>query len=214
MDPLAGPWATSFENDFCDYAEARGYCYVDGDAQFEIVAAPAHSGRTAAAFSVNSADGAAHTRCVREGTFPPDAYYGAWFYLGSAAETPGLWNLMFFQGYADGEFASLWDVSIGNANGANALFLFDHARGDVLMGEGAPAVPIGSWFHVEFRLRRAADDTGVAELYQDGVLLYETPPLATDATEWGQWYIGNLARGRTPPESTVYVDDVSIRAAP
>jgi hypothetical protein len=46
------------------------------------------------------------------------------------------------------------------------------------------------------------------------VLIYETPPLATDATSWAQWYIGNLAEGRSPPDSTIYVDDISIRAAP
>jgi hypothetical protein len=80
--------------------------------------------------------------------------------------------------------------------------------------EDAPEVPIATWFHVEFRLRRAADETGMAALYQDGVLVYETPPLATDATSWGQWYIGNLSEGRVPPDSTIYIDDISIRAAP
>jgi hypothetical protein len=212
---VAVPWTTSFEDKFCGYAEVNGFCYVDGDASYEIVDRPAHTGTSAVAFSVNSDAAAAQTRCVRQGVFPRDAYYGAWFYLDARAESAGLWNLMFFQGNTDGSFEPQWDVSIGtDADGVNSLFIFDHVRGDVLTPSGAPAVLARRWFHVELRIRRAADDTGVAQLYQDDKLIYETPPRTTDTTAWGQWYVGNLARGRTPAESTVYVDDVSIRAAP
>jgi hypothetical protein len=218
MESVAVPWTTSFEDGFCGYVEAKGYCYVDGDATYELVDGPAHTGTNSVAFSVNSDAAAAQTRCVRQGVFPRDAYYGAWFYLDARAESAGLWNLMFFQGNAgngDGTFESQWDVSIGtDADGVNSLFIFDHVRGDVLTPAGAPPVQARRWFHVELRIRRAADDTGVAQLYQDDELIYETQPLTTDTTAWGQWYVGNLARGRTPAESTVYVDDVSIRAAP
>ena len=34
--------------------------------------------------------------------------------------------------------------------------------------------------------------------------------LVTDDTDWGQWYVGNLADALVPPASTVYVDDVTI----
>jgi hypothetical protein len=36
--------------------------------------------------------------------------------------------------------------------------------------------------------------------------------LITDDTDWGQWLVGNYAEALAPPESTVYVDDVTIRA--
>ncbi len=215
LNPVAVPWSTGFEDDFCGYAEAGGYCYVDGDAGYEIVAEPAHSGTSAAAFSVNSEGGRAQTRCVRQGTLPKDAYYGAWFRVPTPAQDAGLWNLMFFQGSRDAVLLPLWDVSIGSTDGGgHALFIFGHADAGVLMTEGAPEIPIGTWFHVEFRLLRAADETGLVALYQDGVLIHETSQIATDDTTWGQWYVGNLAQMRTPPDSTVYVDDVSIRAAP
>jgi hypothetical protein len=216
VTPIAVDWSTSFEREFCEFVEVSGYCYLDGDASREIVSTPTHTGAHAAAFTVNSEAGSGQARCVRQGTLPLDAVYGAWFYVPSLADMPRLWNLMFFQGGSeDAATVKLWDVSIGAAgNGGNGLYLFDHVRGDVLRLEDAPEVPIETWFHVEFRLRRAADETGVAALYQDGLLVYETPPLATDATSWGQWFIGNLSEGRVPPDSTIYVDDVSIRAAP
>jgi hypothetical protein len=77
-----------------------------------------------------------------------------------------------------------------------------------------PEIPIGAWFHLEFQLRRAADASGEIALYQDGELLLALTALATDDSEWGQWYVGSYANSLTPPEATVYVDDISIQAAP
>jgi hypothetical protein len=62
-------------------------------------------------------------------------------------------------------------------------------------------------------LKRAADATGEVALYQDGELLIQATDLITDDSSWGQWYVGNLAQGLTPPDSTLYVDDVTLRAA-
>jgi hypothetical protein len=215
LTPVAVPWATGFENEFCDFEEGPGFCYFEGDASLEIVATPAHLGARAAAFSVNSEEGSSQSRCALQGTFPEDAVYSAWVNVPSLADMPRLWNLMFFRGgYDAGPDVKLWDVSIGSAGAGNGLYIFDHVRGDILREEDAPEIPVDTWFHVEFRFRRAADETGVVALYQDSVLIYETPPLATDDTTWGQWFVGNLSEGRNPPDSTIYVDDVSISAAP
>lgn len=211
--PIAVPWQTSFENGICDYLEADGFCYMDGDASYSVVSSPAHSGNSAAAFTVNSSTASAHARCAREGTFPADAVYGAWFYVSALANEPALWNLFLFQGHNGVMLEPLWDVSIGTSDAGQSLFLFDHRAREVLSAPDAPGIPIGVWFHVEFRLRRAADQSGMVALYQDGVLVLQTMR-STDDTSWGQWYVGNLAEGRSPPDSTVYVDDVSIRAAP
>ena len=62
-------------------------------------------------------------------------------------------------------------------------------------------------------LRRAADATGEVTVYQDGVVAYHLVDLVTDDTSWGQWYVGNLATGLAPADSTLYVDDVAIRTA-
>ena len=153
-----------------------------------------------------------HSLYVKESAHPtlimPRGYYAR---LRNQAR---LWNLFLIQGDNGEEMERLWDVSLGNTDGGGqALFVFDHRGGEVLTGSEGIEIPIGAWFHVEFRLLRSGDASGLVALRQDGVLLLETRR-PTDDTSWGQWYVGNLADGRSPPDSTVYVDDVSIRAAP
>jgi hypothetical protein len=73
-----------------------------------------------------------------------------------------------------------------------------------------PPVPIGSWFHLEFYFKRAKDTTGETALYLDGTRVIDFPNVITDNGDWGQWYVGNLATALAPPESTLYVDDITI----
>jgi len=51
----------------------------------------------------------------------------------------------------------------------------------------------------------------VAGLYQDGVPIQEATGIVTDADDVHQWNVGNLATGLEPADSTIYVDDVTIR---
>ena len=71
-------------------------------------------------------------------------------------------------------------------------------------------LPIGAWVHLQVYLKRAADETGELAVYQDGEEALRLTGIITDESEWGQWYVGNWAKDIEPPESTVYVDDVSI----
>jgi hypothetical protein len=214
---LDAPWTTGFETGFCDYTRAGGICYTSPDASYRIVDEPVHGGHHAAAYVVTSdpAKRGTQARCFREGALPVDAFYGAWFYVPSRATNTGNWNLVHFQGGAPGALHGLWDISLRSADdGRLFAYLFDSLRGISRVPNAAPDVPIGSWFHLELRLRRASDATGEVALYQDGVLLIERTGIATDDTDFGQWYVGNLADGLTPTNSTIYVDDVTIRAAP
>jgi hypothetical protein len=209
------PWTSGFETGFCDYGRAGGFCYADPDASYSSVDAPVHGGRHAAAFSVTSdpSTQGVQARCFREGMLPREARYGAWFYIPVLANNTGNWNLMHFQGGDD--LHNLWDVSLGSADdGSLYAYVLDFLNGAFRTPDPAPDIPIGSWFQLEFRLRRAADATGEVALYQDGELLMELTGLLTDDTDFGQWYVGNYADGLTPPDSTIYVDDVMIRAAP
>jgi len=214
---IAVPWSTGFEEGWCDYARAGGFCYGDPDASYETVEVPVRAGRRAAAFAVTSdpARDGTQTRCFLEGALPVDAVYGAWFYLASGADNSGNWNLVHFRTGALPILDGIWDVSLRNGDdGGLFLYVRDFIRDTALIPDGAPEVPIGSWFHVEFRLRRAADASGEIALYQDGALLLEETSIVTDPADFAQWYVGNLADGLMPSESTLYVDDVTIRAAP
>jgi hypothetical protein len=44
------------------------------------------------------------------------------------------------------------------------------------------------------------------------VLVQEATGIVTDAFDYHHWYVGNLASSLTPPDSTIYVDDVTIAA--
>jgi len=176
-----------------------------------------HSGKSAAAFTVDGEDGGVQqARCALEGTLPVDAYYGAWFYIPALTTNNHVWNLFHFQ--AGSDLHGLWDVSLSNdANGNLNLYVLNFlwvAPSDHLLSAQIP-VPIGSWFHVEFHLKRAKDATGEAALYQDGQRVVDFGTLVTDntdSTDFGQWFAGNLADSLLPPESTLYVDDVTIEA--
>lgn len=216
-DPVAMPWSTDFESGFCDYALSLGFCYADPDASFEVVDGPARSGRRSAAFTISpDTVSARQTRCVREGVMPVSASYGAWYYLPVAPTMSDNWNLMHFNGYLDaGGSHGLWDVSlrIGD-DGLLHLFVRDFLGSTGGLPDVTVEAPVGQWFHIEFVLRRAADMTGGIALRQDGQELFARDSIVTDDTDWGQWYVGNLAVGLTPSDSTVYVDDISIRRTP
>jgi hypothetical protein len=210
---IASEWSTGFEDQFCGYTELAGFCYAAPNATYTTVTSPVHSGRLAAAFKVTAGEPDGHqTRCVRQGVLPTAAYYGAWFFIPERMEATGLWNLVHFQGGDPSRQHGLWDISLVNGDdGELEVVVFDFLNGMVWSPQTATPVPIGAWFHLELYLKRAADATGEFAFYQDGELLMEAANLITDDTSWGQWYIGNLATPLASPESTVYVDDVTIR---
>ena len=212
-DPVGMPWSTGFENRFCDYTQLAGFCYAARDATYEIVTSPVHSGRYAAAFRVTSGETNGYqTRCVRQGVLPNAAYYGVWYFVPARARNSALWNLLHFRGGDASRQHGLWDVSLATRpDGELEATVFDFLNGRTYRVANSRPIPIGEWFHFEFYLKRAADRTGEIALYQDGELLVQAMNIVTDDSEWGQWYLGNLATGLMPADSTLYVDDVTIR---
>lgn len=210
-------WQNGFEDGFCGYSEARGFCYSAPDATYRIVDGPVHSGRKAAAFTITTDAGreGEQARCVREGTLPKDAYYGAWFYIPQGTINNDNWNLMHFQSPSgDAPLDGDWDVSVvTTSDGKLAPWLRDYVGGNVIPPSIDVELPVDQWFSLTFRLRRESTATGVAALYLNGVLVVERTDVVTDDdSSWGQWYLGNLATNLSPSDSTIYIDDVSIRA--
>jgi hypothetical protein len=215
-DPITMPWETGFENGLCDYVGVAGYCYSFPPVTFQVVASPVHSGQFAAEITVvtgTDAGAQPQGRCVRQGVLPAEAYYGAWFFIPRSTTNSGLWNLFHIQGgnLDTSSLHGIWDVSLVNSDptGELSLHLFDFLGGKV---GNSPPVPIASWFHVVFYLKRAKDTTGAVALYLDDQKVVEFTNLITDDSDWAQWYVGNLASATQPPECTVYMDDVTIRS--
>lgn len=213
---LALPWSTGFEDGFCAYEAPTGFCYGGGSHTYELVTTPVHSGRYAAAFKVQPQVAApAQVRCVRQGVLPESVRFGAWYFLPSGAENTGLWNLFHYQGgRPGGPLDGLWDVSLVHGSAGLQATLYDFAAGPAPRLAGAPAIPIGRWFHLEVVWRRAQDETGEIQLLQDGRPIARFSGIVTDDTDWGQWYVGNLATALMPSASTLYVDDVTIEREP
>jgi hypothetical protein len=211
---VSAPWSTGFEDGFCSYSALGGFCYSTGRASYEIVRSPVHSGHFAAAFTVDTSrpDGGRETdvqaRCVRQGVLPREAYYSAWYLIPALAKNQGNWNFFHVQGAGQ---RGLWDVSaVNDSKGNLKLAVYDFIRRTKTEASSVPNVPIGSWFRVQLYLRRAADATGEVIVYQDGVEAFHLTDIVTDDTNWGEWYVGNLATNLVPAGSTVYVDDVEI----
>jgi len=218
-DPVTLPWSTGFEEGFCDYAKVAGYCY--GDQPYVLVTEPHRpGGRFAAEFKVVAGE-QNQTRCVRQGVLPESAYYGAWYFIPEALTDQGRagWNLWHFTGgdAPDPRLPSLWDVTLvkGLQAGDWELVVYDPLappNDSTYRGTEHKTVPIGKWFHIELFLKRAADMTGEIALYQDDVKLFDKVNLKSDASKFSQWYVGDWAEEATPADSSLYVDDVSIRA--
>jgi hypothetical protein len=217
--PVSAPWTTGFEDGFCDYAFPMGFCFATGGGAYTVVTSPVHSGQHAAAFSVQGTldAGGSQARCVQQGVFPGAAYYGAWYYVPASARNNLVWNLFHYQGGVPGQpLHGLWDVSLVNVGDGGALHVtfFDFLNGSTPNSNAAPPIPLGQWFHLEVYFKRASDATGELSLWQDGVLAVHLTGLATDNTDFGQWYVGNYASDLVPPASTIYVDDVTIGFTP
>jgi hypothetical protein len=207
--PVEVPWSTGFEDGFCGYSAVSGYCYGDPGTSrgFSV---QAHSGRHAAAFRVSTTAGEQESRCVRQGVLPKEAYYGAWFYLPKATVLAN-WNLMHFRGWKSDQLLGLWDVSVDSTDdGQLFLYLYDFLNKTPRRRDVPIELTPGTWTHIVFYLRRAADMTGEVALFQDGREVLRYPKIVTDDSSWGQWYVGSLAVALTPPDAIVYVDDVTI----
>ncbi|HYP89091.1 MAG TPA: heparin lyase I family protein, partial [Polyangiaceae bacterium] len=214
--PVALEWSTGFENRFCDYTELAGFCYASDAASYELVTAPVHHGRFAAAFKLTGEESSdAHTRCVRQGVLPAEAYYGAWYYVPSAPTKAVNWNLFHFRGgSAVTSTDGFLDVSLVNSNGSLRLAVY--GRDYHPIGDAADSPPFRTerWIHVQLFLKlRQGTNGGEVALYQDGNVVLDVAELSTNDSTYGQWYLGNLGSGLTPPDSTLYVDDVTISAS-
>jgi Polysaccharide lyase len=224
--PLPAPWKTGFEAGLCNYEDEAGFCYADKDSRYRVVTSPVHSGTSAVAFDMDpSADGQQRqTRCVRQGVFPTEAYYGAWFYVPSDLTRSGAndWNLFHFQGGMPTSLPqfplhNLWDVSMDDSagNGLEA-FIYDDVNNEHYGQTDPRPVPTDRWVHLEFYWKRATDATGEVALFQDGEEIVRRSGIVTDDSNFGEWYVGNYTADLTEASATVtvYVDDVTVRLPP
>lgn len=219
--PLPAPWETSFEDGFCGYRRDAGFCYQDPISEVRLVTSPTRTGEFAALFDLGvdgNSDRNHQARCVREGIFPEAATYGAWYYIPEGSSDPNNWNLFHFQAAKLGErLLGTWDVNVRqDDDGQLSLYVANYVANTMpptsyVQEDDVVPLPTDRWFHIEFYLKRSAEELGEIALFQDGQELLRVSDIVTDDSSFTQWYVGNFTISITPPRSTLYVDDVTIR---
>ncbi len=146
---------------------------------------------------------------------PPEATYGAWFYI-PPTFTVGTWlSIIHFRGSSNGDggmnvFPS-WDVNLYTQPGGSlAAQLYNYVTLVNLQQPNPVAVPVGKWVHFEVYLRKASTPTGELQVWQDDVLILDAQDVVTAQTDWTEWSVGAAANDITPPQGVVYVDDATI----
>src|SRR5205085_3420857 len=109
----------------------------------------------------------------REQPSPPEAYYGAWFFIPATIQVRSWLSLHHF-GYhrsaGTTETTPLFDFNVYPGPDGNLIaHVYDAtAMGHVDQATPVP-VPVAKWVHFEILYRKAADATGRITIWQDGV---------------------------------------------
>jgi hypothetical protein len=146
---------------------------------------------------------------------PPEAYYGAWFYIPPTFTVVTWLSLIHFRGSSTSDggmnvFPS-WDVNLyTQPNGSLAAQLYNYVTLVDLQQPNPIAVPLGRWVHFEIFFRKAATPTGELQVWQDDVLILDAQNVVTAQSDWNEWSVGAAANDITPGQGLVYVDDATI----
>lgn len=213
-------WSTDHESgDLSDWSLAGGGGTADAppDATVTISEDVAHSGNYAAKLTNQASGGAyAEARLWRDGAFPDEAYYSAWYQLPAAYQTTVDWTIMQFRERTTSDptvIAQHFDLDLRSLpDGEMILTFFDHDPRYLRAPTPDPVipVPIGRWFQLEVYYRHALDDSGRLTIWQDGVLVYDITGRSTGTNSNIYWSPCSVSRDLTPTASAIYVDDAAI----
>jgi hypothetical protein len=154
----------------------------------------------------------------KEGLFPENAYYSAWYYVPRPYVTTTNWNILRFRGVVDadagvdGGLSNLLDLNlISQGDGSMTLSLTDARHQYLTLGlpDPVPIVPIGRWFQIECFYRNTTDPTGRLTIWLDGVQIYDiVRPTGPSAAVY--FTPCSLVYEMVPTDAELYVDDVAI----
>ena len=212
-------WQATFEpGDLSEWlGDGHGGIYMDA-----LAGAPAPSQDTAhrgsfsgiATFSPTVVTSFSYL--FREQPSPPEAYYGAWFYIPAALQV-GTWLSLHHFGYhrsAGADITPLWDFNVyPGPDGKLIARLYESAVVANFDQTNPIPVPVGQWVHFEIFFRKATDTTGRITIWQDGVQILDHANVATAPTDLLQWDAGGGSNDVAPAPAAVYFDDAAISLA-
>jgi hypothetical protein len=208
-------WAGAESGDTSEWTSgaAGGAAFIQAQGQVEVVNAPVRRGAHAFLALINDPNEMlTQAALFRNGPFPSEAYYSAWFRL-SETHTTAYWAIMKIQALmnpTDTMPINVWDLVLESDDmGTLTLFLSDH-RNSITVARSTMPVPIGVWFHVEMFLKAAADTTGRIAVWQDGVQVLSVDNYNTAPSDQLLFGVGNIATAITPTLATILIDDAAI----
>jgi hypothetical protein len=227
-DELPAPaelvWSTDHEagtiDDWLRGGTFYGGQYEWGDVSLDVAEVAGRNGGLGVALTIDTSfrgEPSQGVRLYRRSEDAP-AYYTAWFRLEEAHTVSDWWSISLF--HARDETlsletdVSLWDVRVVDTPAGDlALQFFDHDTLQAVTADARGSVTPGSWFELSVYLDyRPPESTRLAVLL-DGVVLFDMKNLHTLLETNVFWAVGNGANGLDPSQSTLHLDDASIRRA-
>ena len=150
----------------------------------------------------------------RDQPSPPEAYYGAWFFIPASTQIKSWLSLHHF-GYhptaGSADTMPVWDFHVYPTTGGTLVARLYESSTMKNYEQASPVpVPLATWVHFEILYRKAADATGHITVWQDGAQILDVANALTAPTDWVQWDAGGGSNDLAPSPATVYFDDATI----
>jgi polysaccharide lyase-like protein len=210
-------WQATFETgDLTEWlSDGKGGVYMDN-----LAGAPAasqdqaHRGGYSGIASFAPLTVTSFSYLFREQPSPPEAYYGAWFFIPASLQVRSWLSLHHF-GYhrsaGVAETTPLWDFNVYPGSDGNLIAHVYDATAMANIDQTSPIpVPMAAWVHFEIFFRKAADATGRITIWQDGVQILDHANVVTAPTDLIQWDAGGGSNDIAPSPAAVYFDDATI----
>jgi len=210
-------WQATFEpGDLSEWlSDGHGGIYMDSLAG---VPAPtqdqAHRGSFSGIATFSPVTVTSFSYLFREQPSPPEAYYGAWFFIPASLQV-GSWLSLHHFGYhrsvGVSETTPLWDFNLYPGTDGNLLAHLYDSTAVANFDQASPIpVPLAKWVHFEILFRKSADATGRITIWQDGVQILDHANVVTAPNELLQWDVGGGSNDIAPAPAAVYFDDATI----
>jgi Polysaccharide lyase len=209
-------WQATFEpGDLSEWvSDGNGGIYMDTLAGAPAVSQDAaHRGSYSGISTFAPVTVTSFSYLFREQPSPPEAFYGAWFFIPASLQVRSWLSLHHFGYHRSGaaETTPLFDFNVYPlADGSLAAHVYDPTAMMNLEQTNPVPVPVAQWVHFEIFFKKAADATGRITVWQDGVQILDLQNLITAPTDQIQWDAGGGSNDIAPSPATVYFDDATI----
>jgi hypothetical protein len=217
-------WSTDHESgDIADWEDGGTYYggeYEWGEFAFDVSEGAGRYGSLGISITIDTGFRDEPSQGVRVYRRIEDApaFYTAWFRLEEAHTVEDWWSISLFHARDDtlslDNDVSLWDVRVVDTpSGEMALQFFDLDQMTGITADTRGYVAPGEWFELAFYLDYRPPDATRVVVLRDGALLFDVKNLHSTLETNVFWAIGNGAGLLEPRESTLQIDDASIRLA-